>query len=81
METNNLTVSTSRRENYHDNACADFLALLKMEWIDRIIYRAREEGKAGGFIYIELFYDLTRRYGISNDVSPMEFDNNIFVKQ
>jgi putative transposase len=82
LESNNLTVSMSRRGNCHDNACAEsFFALLKRERIRRKIYLTREEGKADIFNYIELFYNSNRRHGNNNDVSPMEFERNYFVKQ
>lgn len=82
LESNNLTVSMSRRGNCHDNACAEsFFALLKRERIRRKIYHTREEGKADIFNYIELFYNSTRRHGNNNDLSPMEFERNYFVKQ
>lgn len=82
LESNNLTVSMSRRGNCHDNACAEsFFALLKRERIRRKIYLTREEGKADIFNYIELFYNSTRRHGNNNDLSPMEFERNYFVKQ
>lgn len=82
LETNNLTVSMSRRGNCHDNACAEsFFALLKRERIRRKIYRTREEGKADVFNYIELFYNPIRRHGNNNDVSPMEYEKNYLLKQ
>jgi len=56
LEANNLTVSMSRRGNYHDNACAEsFFTFLKREGIRCRIYLSREEGKADIFKYIELF--------------------------
>ncbi len=82
LETNNLTLSMSRRGNSHDNSCAEgFFALLKRERIRRKIYRTREEGKADVFNYIELFYNSTRRHGNNNDVSPMEYEKNYLLKQ
>ena len=82
LKTHNLTVSMSRRGNCHDNACAEsFFALLKRERIRRKIYRTREEGKADIFNYLELFYNSTRRHGNNNDLSPMEFEKNYFLKQ
>ena len=72
----------SRRENYHDNACAkSFFALLKRERIRRKTYRTPEEGKTDVFNYIELLYNSTRRHGNNNDVSPMEYEKNYFLKQ
>ena len=82
LKANNLVVSMSRRGNCHDNACAEsFFALLKRERVRRKIYRSREEGKADVFNYIELFYNPTRRHGNNNDLSPMEYEKNYFLKQ
>ena len=82
LKANNLVVSMSRRGNCHDNACAEsFFTLLKRERIRRKVYRSREEGKADVFNYIELFYNSTRRHGNNNDLSPMEYEKNYFLKQ
>jgi putative transposase len=82
LKANNLVVSMSRRGICHDNACAEsFFALLKRERIRRKIYRSGEEGKANVFNYIELFYNPTRRHGNNNDLSPMEYEKNYFLKQ
>lgn len=81
LEAHNLTASMSRKGNCHDNACAEsFFQLLKRERIRRKIYRTREEGKADIFNYIELFYNPVRRHGNNNDLSPMEFEKNYFMK-
>ncbi|MEP2595778.1 MAG: IS3 family transposase [Kangiellaceae bacterium] len=82
LKTNNLVPSMSRRGNCHDNACAEsFFALLKRERIRRRVYKSKEEGKADIFNYIELFYNPTRRHGHNNDLSPMEYEKNYFLKQ
>lgn len=81
LESNNLTLSMSRKGNCHDNACAEsFFQLLKRERIRRKIYRTREEAKQDIFNYIELFYNATRRHGYNDDLSPREFENNYFSK-
>jgi putative transposase len=49
--------------------------------MSRKIYRNREEGKADVFSYIELFYNPTWRHGNNNDLSPMEYEKNYFLKQ
>ncbi|MEN9463990.1 MAG: hypothetical protein RL217_171 [Pseudomonadota bacterium] len=82
LKTHGLVASTSRIENFHDNACAEsFFALLKRERMCRRIYRSREEDKADIFNYIELFYNPLRRHGNNNGLSPTEYENNYFMKQ
>jgi putative transposase len=82
LEANNLKASMSRRGNCHDNACAEsFFQLLKRERIRRKIYRAREEGKRDIFNYIELFYNSTRRHGNNDDLSPMDYEQDYFLKK
>jgi len=71
----------SRRGNCHDNAVAEsFFSLHKRERIKRRIYRDRAEGKQDVFDYIELFYNLKRRHGNNENLSPVAFENNYFNK-
>jgi putative transposase len=82
LKANNLVVSMSRRGNCHDNACAEiFFALLKRERIRRKIHRIREESKVDVFNYIKLFYNPTLCHGNNNDLSPMGYEKNYFLKQ
>jgi len=52
--------------------------MLNRECIRLKIYRRREEGKAGVFNYIGLFYNPTWRHGNNNDLSSMEYGKTIF---
>jgi putative transposase len=82
LKAKNLVVSMSRRGNCHDNTCAEnYFLLLIRERIRRKFYRSREEGKADVLNYIELFYNPTQRHGNNNDLSPMEYEKNYFLKQ
>ena len=65
----------SRRGNCHDNAVAEsFFQLLKRERIKRKIYTTREDARSDVFDYIEMFYNVKRRHGFNNQLSPVEFE-------
>ncbi|MDF3202475.1 IS3 family transposase, partial [Pseudomonas sp. 1912-s] len=67
--------SMSRRGNCHDNAVAEsFFQLLKRERIKRKIYTTREDALSDVFDYIEMFYNVKRRHGFNNQLSPVEFE-------
>lgn len=81
LKVHGLVASMSRKGNCHDNAVAEsFFQLLKRERIRRRIYKTREEARQDIFNYIELFYNSSRRHGNNNDLSPMEFEKNYFMK-
>ena len=70
----------SRRGNCPDNAVAEsFFQLLKRERIKRRIYSAREAAtRSDVFDYIEMFYNLRRRHGASDDLPPVEYERHYF---
>ena len=75
LKANNLVASMSRRGNCHDNAVAEsFFQLLKRERIKRKIYTTREDARSDVFDYIEMFYNVKRRHGFNNQLSPVEFE-------
>lgn len=75
LKANNLVASMSRRGNCHDNAVAEsFFQLLKRERIKRKIYTMREDARSDVFDYIEMFYNVKRRHGFNNQLSPVEFE-------
>lgn len=77
-----LVASMSRKGNCHDNAVAEsFFQLLKRERIKRKIYKTRDDARNDIFDYIELFYNPKRRHGNNNDLSPIEFENEYFMKK
>lgn len=81
LQSHGLKASMSRKGNCHDNAVAEsFFGLLKRERIKRKIYLNREQAKQDIFDYIEMFYNPKRRHGNNNDVSPIEFEKNYFMK-
>ena len=81
LKTHRLTPSMSRRGNCHDNAVAEsFFQLLKRERIRRRVYATREQARADIFDYIEMFYNPKRRHSHAGDRSPVEFENQHFLK-
>ena len=76
-----LTPSMSRRGNCFDNAVAEsFFQLLKRERIRRKIYATREQARADVFDYIEMFYNRKRRHGYVQQLSPVEYEKQYFLK-
>jgi len=72
----------SRRGNCHDNAVAEsFFQLLKRERIKRRIYGNRDEARSDVFDYIEMFYNPKWRHGVTDKLSPVEFERRYFLRQ
>ncbi|WP_323018933.1 IS3 family transposase [Castellaniella sp.] len=81
LKAHRLKPSMSRRGNCHDNAVAEsFFQLLKRERIRRRVYATREQARADIFDYIEMFYNPKRRHSHAGDCSPVEFENQHFLK-
>ena len=79
LKEHRLQSSMSRRGNCHDNAVAEsFFQLLKRERIRRKTYPDRESARRDVFDYIEMFYNLKRRHGYANKLSPVEFERQHF---
>jgi putative transposase len=54
--------------------------LLKRERIRRKIYATRNEARQDVFDYIEMFYNPKRRHGVSNRLSPVEYEKQYFER-
>lgn len=75
LKDNGLEGSMSRRGNCHDNAVAEsFFQLLKRERIKQKIYSTRGDARSDVFDYIEMFYNVRRRHGFNNLLSPVEYE-------
>jgi len=75
LKDNGLEGSMSRRGHCHDNAVAEsFFQLLKRERIKRKTYSTREDARSDVFDYIEMFYNVRRRHGFNNQLSPIEYE-------
>ena len=71
----------SRRGNCFDNAVAEsFFQLLKCERIRRKTYATREQARADVFDYIEMFYNRKRRHGYAQQLSPVDYEKQYFLK-
>lgn len=82
LKAHNLVPSMSRRGNCWDNAVAEsFFQLLKRERIRRRIYLTRDEARQDVFDYIEFFYNRKRKHGSTNQLSPIEFERQYFLRQ
>ncbi|ASW82963.1 MULTISPECIES: IS3 family transposase [Vibrio] len=81
LKQHGLESSMSRCGNCHDNAVAEsFFQLLKRERIKRKIYTTREEARMDIFEYIEMFYNIKRRHGSNNQLSPVEYEKQYEIK-
>ncbi|MFB4869594.1 IS3 family transposase [Enterobacter chengduensis] len=81
LKSHGLEGSMSRRGNCHDNAVAEsFFQLLKRERIKKKIYGTREEARSDIFDYIEMFYNSKRRHGSSEQMSPIEYENQYYQR-
>jgi putative transposase len=75
LKQHGLESSMSRRGNCHDNAVAEsFFQLLKRERVKRKIYSTREAARTDIFEYIEMFYNIKRRHGSNDQMSPVEYE-------
>ena len=71
----------SRRGNWRDNAVAGrFFQLPKRERIRRRIYASHDKARQDIFACIEMFYNLKRRHGFSNAMSPAEYEKQYFQR-
>lgn len=70
-----LTVSMSRKGNCWDNACSEsFFAQYKKEWMSNLPELTRHEMTMQSRIYIERYYNATRRHGTLGGLSPNDFE-------
>jgi putative transposase len=80
MSEHGVTCSLSRSGNVWDNAVMEsFFSSLKVERVDRKLYRTRDEARADVFDYIERFYNPRRRHSTIGYLSPMEFEAKVKV--
>lgn len=80
MAEHGVTCSLSRSGNVWDNAVMEsFFSSLKVERVDRKLYRTRDQARADVFDYIERFYNPRRRHSTIGYLSPMEFEAKVKV--
>jgi putative transposase len=76
LKSHGLESSMSRRGHCLDNAVAEsFFQLLKRERIKKRIYSKREDARSDVFNYIEMFYNVNRKHGSNNLLTPVNFEN------
>ena len=75
MAEHGVACSLSRSGNVWDNAVIEsFCSSLKVERVDRKLYRTRDQARADVFDYIERFYNPRRGHLTIGYLSPMEFE-------
>ncbi len=73
-----VTVSMSRKGNCWDNACSEsFFAQLKKEWFSNLEEPSRREMTTQCRFYIDDYYNMVRRHGTLDGVSPIAFESRI----
>jgi len=78
MADNGVDCSMSRSGNVWDNAAMEsFFSSLKIERINRKVYRTRDAARADVFDYIERFYNTVRRHSTIGYISPVEFERKV----
>jgi putative transposase len=75
LQEQGITCSMSRAGEVWDNSAMEsFFSSLKTERTARKVYRTRDEARADVFVYIERFYNPTRRHSTLGYVSPIAFE-------
>lgn len=70
--------SMSRKGNCWDNACAEsFFHTIKVEELNHINFKTREEAHRSIFEYIEIFYNRKRLHSSLGYLSPEEFESKV----
>ena len=73
-----VTISMSRRGNCWDNACAEsFFAQMKKEWFKPLDTLTRIDTCVEVQYYIEEYYNSVRRHGTLQDISPIEYEEQV----
>ena len=63
----------------HRRAVRQALVELKTEWVNRYVYRSREEAKRSIYFYIEMFYNSKRRHATLGYLTPNQFETQHLV--
>jgi transposase InsO family protein len=72
-----MVSSMSRKGNCYDNACVEsFFASLKTEMVAFERFKDRDEAKEKLFVWIETFYNRSRRHSYLQYQSPMEYESD-----
>ncbi|MDX9805953.1 MAG: IS3 family transposase [bacterium] len=73
--------SMSSTGNCYDNAVAEsFFHTLKVEWINRFIFRTREVAKRAIFDYLECFYNRKRIHSSIGYKNPQQMEDEYYFK-
>ena len=74
---NDFNLSYSEKGCTCDNAHMEsFNAIIKKELINHVIYNTFEDARISIFNFIEKWYNRERIYGLINNMTPIEFEQN-----
>lgn len=81
IQEHQLTQSMSRKGNCWDNAVAEsFFHSLKVERINRRVFRTQQEARNTIFSYIEMYYNRDRLHSSIGYTSPAEYEVQHYAK-
>ncbi|MEM8901333.1 MAG: IS3 family transposase [Bacteroidota bacterium] len=73
--------SMTRKDNHYDNAFIEsHFSRLKAELLEGGLFRNIEDAQREVFDYIEAYYNTIRRHSAIGYVSPMKFENKLFLE-
>ena len=79
-ETAKIELSMSRPSMPYDNALAEsFFATLKLELMEGMAYRTREDARQAVFEYLEIFYNRIRMHSSLNYRSPAQAERDYLL--
>ena len=75
LRENGFIQSMSRKGNCWDNAVAEsFFHTLKNQYLNRVVFRNKEDAGYGLFKYIEVYYNRRRRHSTNGWKSPVQYE-------
>jgi len=82
LQQHGIIQSMSRKGNCWDNAVAEsFFHSLKTELVYHEIFETRAQANQKIFEYIEVFYNRQRMHSANNNLSPVEYEEKMLLKE
>ena len=82
LQEHDIIQSMSRKGNCWDNAVAEsFFHTLKTELTHHEVYETRAEANQSIFEYIEVFYNRQRMHSSNNNLSPVEYEEKMLLRE
>jgi len=82
LQKHGIVQSMSRKGNCWDNAVAEsFFHTLKTELIYHELYETKAQANQSIFEYIEVYYNRQRMHSSNNNLSPVEYEEKMLLKE